>query len=274
MNAISNQDIAIWIVSWTGQHEKASAIELSLAAEYPNVTVIYSDQNESDPNFPAVKNERWKTVPNTYFFSQKFQCAIRDFDGKILLLITADVEFPDWPLVARKCVEAFRHHDAIGVWSPSVYHSNWQLRAFSLEKLRGTSLHRVFQTDSVVWALSRPVIDHMRSLDYAKNIYGWGIDTMACMYCHANGLLVAIDESINVFHPAGSGYDQEGAAIQRDWFLSQRAPEEARIQDQLLSDLRGMNRADRTPVSPRRNDPCFCGSGKRFKHCHGAFVSD
>ncbi|WP_421952362.1 SEC-C metal-binding domain-containing protein [Pelagibacterium sp.] len=21
----------------------------------------------------------------------------------------------------------------------------------------------------------------------------------------------------------------------------------------------------------RRNDPCPCGSGKKFKHCHGAF---
>ena len=23
------------------------------------------------------------------------------------------------------------------------------------------------------------------------------------------------------------------------------------------------------PASLRRNDPCFCGSGKKFKHCHG-----
>jgi uncharacterized protein YchJ len=21
---------------------------------------------------------------------------------------------------------------------------------------------------------------------------------------------------------------------------------------------------------PGRNDPCLCGSGKKFKHCHGA----
>ena len=21
---------------------------------------------------------------------------------------------------------------------------------------------------------------------------------------------------------------------------------------------------------PGRNDPCFCGSGRKFKHCHGA----
>ena len=24
--------------------------------------------------------------------------------------------------------------------------------------------------------------------------------------------------------------------------------------------------------NPSRNDPCPCGSGKKFKHCHGAYV--
>jgi preprotein translocase subunit SecA len=24
-------------------------------------------------------------------------------------------------------------------------------------------------------------------------------------------------------------------------------------------------------ANTRRNDPCPCGSGKKFKHCHGAF---
>ncbi len=23
------------------------------------------------------------------------------------------------------------------------------------------------------------------------------------------------------------------------------------------------------PVQPKRNEPCWCGSGKKFKHCHG-----
>ena len=23
------------------------------------------------------------------------------------------------------------------------------------------------------------------------------------------------------------------------------------------------------PLSPKRSDPCWCGSGKKFKHCHG-----
>ncbi|NEQ54934.1 MAG: zinc chelation protein SecC, partial [Leptolyngbya sp. SIO3F4] len=23
------------------------------------------------------------------------------------------------------------------------------------------------------------------------------------------------------------------------------------------------------PILPKRNQPCWCGSGKKFKHCHG-----
>ncbi len=29
-----------------------------------------------------------------------------------------------------------------------------------------------------------------------------------------------------------------------------------------------------TAALPKRNDPCPCGSGKRFKHCHGSLASD
>ncbi|MDO5706169.1 MAG: SEC-C metal-binding domain-containing protein, partial [Paracoccus sp. (in: a-proteobacteria)] len=33
----------------------------------------------------------------------------------------------------------------------------------------------------------------------------------------------------------------------------------------------GFNEADpATWGNPSRNDPCPCGSGKKFKHCHGA----
>jgi hypothetical protein len=28
------------------------------------------------------------------------------------------------------------------------------------------------------------------------------------------------------------------------------------------------------PNTPRRNDPCPCGSGKRYKHCHGSLATD
>ena len=42
-------------------------------------------------------------------------------------------------------------------------------------------------------------------------------------------------------------------------------------------DDRNIPQADRDPTDPRtwgkisRNEPCPCGSGKKYKHCHGAF---
>jgi SEC-C motif len=41
------------------------------------------------------------------------------------------------------------------------------------------------------------------------------------------------------------------------YWLARRAPRER---------LRQLNKAS----APGRNDPCSCGSGKKFKHCHGA----
>jgi len=29
-----------------------------------------------------------------------------------------------------------------------------------------------------------------------------------------------------------------------------------------------------TPFDPRRNEPCFCGSGRRFRHCCGSIAAD
>ena len=29
------------------------------------------------------------------------------------------------------------------------------------------------------------------------------------------------------------------------------------------------NGGERVPMKPGRNDPCFCGSGLKFKKCHG-----
>ncbi len=35
-------------------------------------------------------------------------------------------------------------------------------------------------------------------------------------------------------------------------------------------DLRRIRYAGRTSPKVRRNDPCTCGSGAKFKHCHGS----
>jgi len=268
MNNISNDDIAISIISWTGQHEKAINIEESLLGDFPHLDVIYSDED----NF-AARNDRWKLVPNFWFFSKKFETIIRDFKSRILLTITADAQFGDWPTLVQNCKLAFSEYPNLGIWSPKIDYSNWAIHGFSLGRLENPRFHRVFQTDSIVWALSSHVVDRMREFDYSNSIYGWGIDTAACMFCHANERLVMVDESLSVAHPFGTAYDKQVADSERHSILSQLTPGETAVKENLLLELAAMRKSQAVkPSDLRRNDPCFCGSGKRYKHCHGSLA--
>jgi len=35
-----------------------------------------------------------------------------------------------------------------------------------------------------------------------------------------------------------------------------------------LKNALGFNKETMPAVKPGRNDPCWCGSGKKYKHCH------
>ncbi len=44
------------------------------------------------------------------------------------------------------------------------------------------------------------------------------------------------------------------------------------VNDPTKQDTRENQRTEPVHVEkrPGRNEPCFCGSGKKYKHCHGA----
>jgi hypothetical protein len=44
------------------------------------------------------------------------------------------------------------------------------------------------------------------------------------------------------------------------------------ITHHLRTALNGVENTKLAHASLRRNDPCFCGSGRRYKHCHGSFL--
>ena len=264
--ATTSADLDIFIISWTGQHANARAIEESLSSEFRNITVIYSDQNEQ-----LVVNEHWVRVPNSYFFAGKFELIIRRYKGRILLMITAVVQCSDWPAAAHACRTAFDRHANLGVWAPNIENTEWTIK-YSTGKLDGTSLHKVIQTDSIVWALATPVVDRMKKFDYSQTVYGWGIESAAGMFCNANGFLVVIDESIPVHHPKGRGYHEGAAKQEMRVFLRQLSPSEVLVRQKFFADLNLKKFSAQNQQSQiRRNAPCFCGSGKRFKHCHGSF---
>lgn len=251
----------VCIVSWTGKHDAALAIESQLVGRWPDTTVIWSDRDDSH-----VRPSHWLRVPDADFFGAKFARMLGRFDADMLFLITADTRCPDWSVVVETCEEDFARMPALGVWSPVVNFSPWQLGLVSLGKVPGTRLHKVVQTDSIVWGMSRRVVDRLRRLDYAQNNLGWGIDTAACMFCHANSLLPVMDPQVDITHPRGTAYDAELADRQFQRFLQQLSPDEMRIAVEMRKRI---DAAPKTPPKPGRNDPCPCGSGRKFKQCCG-----
>jgi hypothetical protein len=267
--------IDAYIFSWTGYHTKAATIAKALLEKVNRVTVVYSDREDD----VSTGQGRWIRVPNEHFGGKKFERCLAEFNGDIMLLITADAQRDNWASLVDSCEQAFTRNGAIGVWSPSVKYSPWHLNRTSLSIIEGTSLHLVTRTDSIVWALSKDTVGRLSQLDYSRNNIGWGIDTIACAYCHAKRRLVTVDDKVTVFHPLAKGYDHLDAFRQQAAFLNQMTAEEER-QYNIAQDYMNKRRADAGPFAGNsflqsvitRNEPCPCGSGKRFKMCHGALV--
>lgn len=260
----SDPTIEVYIISWTGQHSKAAHVETELARSGVSATVVWSDKNEA----LQAPSPSWIRVPNSYFFAAKFNHIIRRFRGDVLLMITADGLADNWGAVAGRCRDVFRQYPNLGVWSPLTNYSSWQPKAFSLGNIRGTRLHLMFQTDSIVWAMSAEVVQRMREADYDANTLGWGIDTMACMFCHANDHMVVLDPEIRITHPIGTEYSTVLADQQLREFLKQLSSKEQSTLDALKkrTSLKSAKNSDHAR-GLSRNAPCPCGSGKKFKQC-------
>ncbi len=53
---------------------------------------------------------------------------------------------------------------------------------------------------------------------------------------------------------------------------AQAAAQSAPTEEPAANRLEGFDESDPTTWgNPGRNDPCPCGSGRKFKHCHGSF---
>ena len=264
--------IDVFIVSWAGQHANASKIAKATHGKVSRVTIIFSDNNDD----VSIGEGRWIRVPNEHFGGKKFEKCLGEFDGDIMLTITADAHCHNWASLIRSCEQAFTHNKTIGVWAPNVNYSPLNLEITSVSTIEGTPLHLVTQTDSIVWALSKDTVSRLKSLDYTINNLGWGIDTLACVYCHSTKRLVTVDAETTVFHPLATGYDQAYAKWQQAAFWTQMTPQEGYHFD-IIQDYMKRRRASLDSagsdwrIAIKQDAPCPCGSGKPFSHCHGAF---
>lgn len=173
--------------------------------------MIHSNAAEQDQTGPGT----WIRVPNADFFGRKFQAAMADFSGDVMLLIHADTAFADWPRLANRCRDAFATHPDLGVWAPDFTNTPWETRFVALLDVPGTpGLVTVAQTDGIITAFARPVIERLRCLDLSANNLGWGLDWAAIGYCLGNGLLVCRDTTLLVQHPKSRSYLNSEALAQ------------------------------------------------------------
>jgi preprotein translocase subunit SecA len=69
--------------------------------------------------------------------------------------------------------------------------------------------------------------------------------------------------------PAGPPLDAEQQAAQEGAAAAARAAERARVASQRTRPTSGAQPRPKTDAKVGRNDPCPCGSGKKYKKCHG-----
>ena len=224
--------IQVFIISWAGQHERASRIAQAVAGAAERVTIVYSDP---DPAVTPQGDCELLRRPNELFWGDKFKACVDARTEDLLLIIHSDCDCDDWAGVVRSCRTAFERHGEIGVWAPRVDYAYYNLDSSAIYPLDDSGLSVAANTDGIVFALSAAVADRMRRADYSSNIYGWGADAMYIAYTYANGLVAVIDAAAPpVSHPHSTGYDSDAAFAQMAPFLTQLTAQET-IQHRILS---------------------------------------
>lgn len=212
-------------------------------------TVVYSDPDETRvPKFPCNALRR----PNTLMWEDKFRAALLACKSDILLIIHADCESDDWSAVPTACRRAFTDVTRTGVWAPLIDGTIHNINKVQVNDLAGTPYALVTQSDGIVFAMSRPILERMKKADLTKNPYGWGIDTMVNCCCHALGLFSIIDRDTAVHHPWGAGYERDKAMAGMKVFLQQLTPEEEVLRLLMQTVARNARKAAAEPATDPR----------------------
>ena len=217
------------VFCWPGKVREAQHISASVAASADKVTVIDAS---ADP-VENIANCDWIKISPDAYFGHQFMHAIRVFEHDVMLQIQADASHPDWSNVVETCRRRFGQISDLGIWGPDIDFTTWPTQRVRLFETADPQLVGVVQSDCIVWALRRPVVEFLKQFDYTKNNLGYGIDWAAIAYCYANKTRVLRDLSLRVLHPMGSGYNREEAHRQMWGFINQMGQSE-KVQFALL----------------------------------------
>lgn len=212
------------IISWQGQEENAQHIASCVSEHTDYLSVVYSNARNETQTGPG----DWHKVPNDWFYGKKFHKALQLNQGDVHLQIQADAHSEHWPNVLRLCKHAFQSIPDVGVWTTETDYTHWETTHVALNPLpTHKQFLQVAQTDGIVWAFSKPVLNRLAQFNYEANNLGWGMDWAAVAYAYSHSLLVLRDTSVHISHPKGSGYSGNEAQVQMNEFLEQLTPQEA-----------------------------------------------
>ncbi|NQW92891.1 MAG: hypothetical protein HQ446_02445 [Polaromonas sp.] len=223
----------IFIISWSGQHEKGIAIAQRLSPLNHHVSIVYSDAN---PDLILKTDCHQIKRPNALFWGDKFKACLDACTSDVMLVIHADCQCDDWVSLAEKCHATLSATPHVGVWTPRIHGTPYDISTTHVADIKGTTLCLVADTDALVFALSKPVQKRMQSATYQDNLYGWGINGAFCAYAYASHLWVVMDTSVQIHHQPSTApsYPFQEARRQKSQFMTQLTMPEA-IQRQLLN---------------------------------------
>jgi hypothetical protein len=209
------------VFCWPGQADNTFNIARALRGQVERLTVIDASQAAVPEDLQVATDLEWLSVDTRWYYGSKFEHALKRFEGDVMLQIQADARSSNWPELVRRCRAAFAEQPDIGIWSPDVWFTLFPTDQVALFKVGDSERYVVAQSDCIVWALAKPVVERLRRFDYSNNNLGWGIDWAAISYCFANQMSVVRDKSHTIEHPRSRNYSSEEAREQMRTFTSQ-----------------------------------------------------
>lgn len=220
-----NLKIEVHIISWTGKHQNAINIAEAIHCADEKL-IVYSDVDggfKIEGNFKAVKTN------NELYWGDKFRQCIDDFKSDVLLIIHADCKTDNWNDIVMHCKNAYESKMDLGLWAPLTYGTAFPVELTAINNDKNAEFSEVNYIDGIVFGLNSKIIERMKSLDYSKNIYGWGIDWFAASVSFALGFRNEVDKTVAIHHPVDRGYKSDDARNQMRVFMKQLTFREASI---------------------------------------------
>ena len=147
---------------------------------------------------------------------------------------------------------------------------------FGPETMRSIEKQLLLQTIDTKWREHLVTLEHLRSVvgfrGYAQRdpLSEYKTEAFALFGNLLDGLRTEVTQKLGQVRPLTP---EEQEAMMRQFAAQQAAlqkPAEAPVAPERTPLIAGFDETDpKTWGNPGRNDPCPCGSGEKFKHCHG-----